>query len=1200
VKRPFFNDSITSLEEHFQDRKGDPEFLEILAAELSFRSSARAKKLRTEVDKCLARLAIPKPTKATEKKEVTTSVRERNDTKHLSPHGTENNEIEPGSNSPFQQFLDAHSTDHTKDATVYKTSNAPATDPLKTNSQLKQQEPKKKENNPIDILSAWTALEVLSPQTFRKPEELTAGDKKLIAPIANTTGCPWEGLGERSKRDHRLYYQVVIGTIDFQKSIDKLLDLYADPRVERPNAKGEAILAVVIVDQKGYLLEPNAIGISSFGWGVAKAIKGSLDSLTDWPVYDQQLQATLEKVLRQHDETGKELPLSFHTINKAYNTLVETLHIPRELVKDNIFAIRTYQYFKNPEVPEPILLNSFFLNDLTNARSLFKEGKSTKNLRLFLGVDKPTSRKDLFNDLTKLEETIAPDLIPTSRWPGKGRHPLMLLQQAAVNVAFKELVRDGIVAVNGPPGTGKTTLLRDIVASIITQRAEVLCSYDDPASAFTNSNERLQAGSSWLHLYRIDSKLKGFEILITSSNNKAVENVSAEFPTLDAIAEDAHDLRYFKPLSDELLNKQSWGIVAAVLGNASNRYTFNQRFWWNDDVGIRVYLAHASGTPQSFEIKDNNGNVIGKRLPQIITACDAPSNNTEALQRWKSARRSFLSALKASKNRLNELTALREKILNLAKTEKEKEELEVCYEKANSERKQIGSHLRSLLETIDIRLDKLREQEQKLGLHKKIKPNFLHLLFNTGPAKDWKKVKREISTNIRSVQEQIAEFEYHRKKQREALSAKDQQIKEIHNQLTAAIARIQQLHAELDPLIQKYGSHVIDHKFYTLRHTSRQVLSPWCDRETQELRDTVFIESIKLHKAFIDAAAKPIRHNLGAMMMVLSGKKMPDEKKLSLVPDLWTTLFLMIPCLSTTFASIERMIGNLPPESLGWLLVDEAGQAVPQAVVGAMMRTKRAVIVGDPIQIEPVVTLPATLTANICHSFGIDPDIYNAPESSVQTLGDSATSYYAQFETSNGSRSVGVPLLVHRRCSEPMFSISNTIAYSNLMVSAKKENPSAIKECLGISRWFDVQGVECFDKWCKAEGELVLKLLAKLRTANVIPDLYIITPFVIVAQNLRTTIQNSGILEGWVENSKWIYERIGTVHTVQGREAEAVIFVLGAPLQEQAGARNWAGGRPNLLNVAITRAKEVLYVVGNKNLWKNAGLFKELARIPSN
>jgi superfamily I DNA and/or RNA helicase len=71
---------------------------------------------------------------------------------------------------------------------------------------------------------------------------------------------------------------------------------------------------------------------------------------------------------------------------------------------------------------------------------------------------------------------------------------------------------------------------------------------------------------------------------------------------------------------------------------------------------------------------------------------------------------------------------------------------------------------------------------------------------------------------------------------------------------------------------------------------------------------------------------------------------------------------------------------------------------------------------------------------------------------------------------------------------------------------------------------------------------------------------------------------------------------VGSVHTAQGREAEAVIIVLGAPNASQTGARNWAGGRPNVLNVAVTRAKEVIYVVGNRKLWREAGVFAELDR----
>jgi hypothetical protein len=231
----------------------------------------------------------------------------------------------------------------------------------------------------------------------------------------------------------------------------------------------------------------------------------------------------------------------------------------------------------------------------------------------------------------------------------------------------------------------------------------------------------------------------------------------------------------------------------------------------------------------------------------------------------------------------------------------------------------------------------------------------------------------------------------------------------------------------------------------------------------------------------------------------------------------------------------------------------------------------------------------------MCSYLNVNPDLFNAPEASVQTIADMATPYFTEIQSKYGSRYVGVPLLVHRRCSEPMFSISNNIAYERLMVHAKHCKNSSIQDCLGNSCWINVEG-ESKDKWCPQEGEMVLRMLRRLKERGIEPDLYIVTPFNVVARNLRTIIKNSKVLHSWVKDERsWLLERVGTVHTVQGREAEAVIFVLGASIQNQAGARIWAGSKPNLLNVAVTRAKEVMYVIGNRQLWQNAGLFKELA-----
>ncbi len=81
-----------------------------------------------------------------------------------------------------------------------------------------------------------------------------------------------------------------------------------------------------------------------------------------------------------------------------------------------------------------------------------------------------------------------------------------------------------------------------------------------------------------------------------------------------------------------------------------------------------------------------------------------------------------------------------------------------------------------------------------------------------------------------------------------------------------------------------------------------------------------------------------------------------------------------------------------------------------------------------------------------------------------------------------------------------------------------------------------------------------------------------------------------------VDERKWLDERVGTIHTFQGKEAEAVIAVLGAPMTSQNGARRWAGSTPNILNVMVSRAKSRLYVVGSHAAWSGVGHFAELAR----
>jgi superfamily I DNA and/or RNA helicase len=242
------------------------------------------------------------------------------------------------------------------------------------------------------------------------------------------------------------------------------------------------------------------------------------------------------------------------------------------------------------------------------------------------------------------------------------------------------------------------------------------------------------------------------------------------------------------------------------------------------------------------------------------------------------------------------------------------------------------------------------------------------------------------------------------------------------------------------------------------------------------------------------------------------------------------------------------------------------------------------VIVGDPLQLKPVVTLPWGGQRALLREFGVGEQ-WAPSRTSVQQVADRL----AEHGTALPSRAsdepvwVGAPLRVHRRCDRPMFGISNQIAYNGLMVFGTPDRTAFG----GRDVWCDIRSATSSGHWIPTEGDTLRSVLSQLRGAGVpSAQIRVISPFrMVVSQAMKLHESIFPEVSGR-DRGDWV----GTVHTMQGKEADVVILVLGGD-PDRPGARRFAIREPNLLNVAVTRAKRRLYVIGNRGDYSFTAFF---------
>jgi len=306
----------------------------------------------------------------------------------------------------------------------------------------------------------------------------------------------------------------------------------------------------------------------------------------------------------------------------------------------------------------------------------------------------------------------------------------------------------------------------------------------------------------------------------------------------------------------------------------------------------------------------------------------------------------------------------------------------------------------------------------------------------------------------------------------------------------------------------------------------------------------------------------------------------------------WRRYAKLTPCIVTTLHMAPRVFsgyaGKYEPlyEAIDLLILDESGQVAPQVAIPAFALAKRALIVGDTHQIEPVWTVPEGVDAanliasgimgkpengaklaHLPEETGLRP--FSASCGNLMALAQHATPYALL-----GFAEPGMHLTEHRRCATPIIEYCKALVYPNLQpLTPSREAPlphfgyahiAGASQKLGGSR-ANFAEAETLAEWLSRRApELTAHYGRPL--GDVVA---VVTPFAGQAATIRESLEKYEI-DGVT---------VGTVHCLQGAERSVVIF---SPTVTSADPGPYFFDRgPNMLNVAVSRAKDSFLVFGD-------------------
>jgi len=256
-----------------------------------------------------------------------------------------------------------------------------------------------------------------------------------------------------------------------------------------------------------------------------------------------------------------------------------------------------------------------------------------------------------------------------------------------------------------------------------------------------------------------------------------------------------------------------------------------------------------------------------------------------------------------------------------------------------------------------------------------------------------------------------------------------------------------------------------------------------------------------------------------------------------------------------------------------YVIIDEASQCDIASILPLLYRAKHAVIIGDPKQLKHISQLSRQQDLALLTKYRV-PAAWSY----------SANSLYDLASSKVNTNSI-VQLKDHFRSCSDIIEFSNEVFYDGSLRTATKyatlKTPRGEKP--GI-RWIDIKGTTIRPNSGSAynaeEAAAVVCELQRLISNGYTGTIGATTPFRRQAAEIQKILENQypELYDTLLRHHEFI---VDTVHKFQGDERDLMIFSPVVTKNTPTTTLGFLSNTGNLFNVAITRARAVLVVVGD-------------------